>query len=174
MLKSRKIASIGILAALCFGLSYLEFLLPYSMLGVPGIKVGLANICVLAALYLFGLPEAAGINLVRIVLSWLIFGSFTGLLYSLAGAVLSLALMTVLKKSGRFSTVGVSAAGGAAHNVAQLAVAALLTGAAALWYYLPILLAAGTAAGVFNGIVLRIVLSRIGADRDKISDNKVK
>lgn len=162
MKKSRKIAVIGILAALCFGLSYLEFLLPFSMLGVPGIKVGLANICVLAALYIYGLPEAAGVNLVRIVLSWLIFGSFTGLLYSLAGAVLSLTLMTVLKKSGKFSPVGVSAVGGAAHNIGQIAVAAFLTDASALWYYLPILLAAGTAAGGFNGIVLRIVLSRTG------------
>ena len=165
MIRSRKIALIGILAALCFGLSYLEFLLPYSMLGVPGIKVGLANICVLAALYIFGLSEAAGVSLVRIILSWLIFGSFTGLLYSLAGAVLSLALMTILKKSGKFSVIGVSAAGGAAHNVAQLAVAALLTDAAALWYYLPILLAAGTAAGVFNGMVLQLVLSRTGSGR---------
>ena len=164
--KSRKIASIGLLAALCFGLSYLEFLLPFSMLGVPGIKVGLANICVLAALYLFGLPEAASVNLVRIVLSWLIFGSFTGLLYSLAGGILSLALMTALKKSNKFSPVGVSAAGGAAHNIAQLAVAAALTDASALWYYLPILLIAGTAAGVFNGIVLRIVLSRINRGKD--------
>ena len=163
---SRKIALIGILTALCFSLSYLEFLLPFSMLGVPGIKVGLANICVLAALYILGLPEAAGINFVRIVLSWLIFGSFTGFLYSLAGGILSLALMTVLKKSGGFSAVGVSAAGGAAHNIAQIAVAAFLTDASALWYYLPILLIAGTAAGAFNGIVLRIVLSRIGGRKD--------
>lgn len=161
MKSSRKTATVGLLAALCFGLSYLEFLLPFSVLGVPGIKVGLANICVLAALYLFDLPEAAGVNIVRIILSWLIFGSFTGLLYSLAGAVLSLGVMLILKKTDKFSPVGISAAGGAMHNVAQIAVAAALTDASALWYYLPILLIAGTAAGTFNGIILKIVLNRV-------------
>lgn len=161
MKKSRKIALLGLLIALCFGLSYIEFLIPFTALGVPGIKLGLANLCVMAALYLMGLKEAASVNLIRIILSWLIFGSFAGFLYSLAGGVLSLALMALLKKSGAFSPVGVSAAGGAAHNLGQLAVAMFLTEAGALWYYLPVLLISGVLTGAVNGIVLTAVLSRL-------------
>ena len=162
MIKSRKIALLGLLTALCFGLSYIEFLIPFTALGVPGIKLGLANLCVMAALYLWGLPEAAAISLIRIILSWLIFGSFTGLLYSLAGGVLSLAVMVILKKTGVFSPIGVSAAGGAMHNVGQLAVAMFLTEASALWYYLSVLLLYGVAAGAVNGIILTALLSRLG------------
>lgn len=160
--KSRKIALLGLLTALCFGLSYIEFLIPFTALGVPGIKLGLANLCVMAALYLWGLREAAAVNLIRIILSWLIFGSFAGLLYSLAGGVLSLGTMVLLKKTGAFSPIGVSAAGGAVHNIGQLIVAMFLTEAGALWYYLPVLLISGTAAGAVNGIVLTALLSRLG------------
>ena len=171
MRKTRKIAVLGLLTALCFALSYIEFLIPFSALGIPGLKLGLANICVMAALYTMGLREAAGINLIRILLSWFIFGSFTGLLYSLAGGVLSLATMTLLKKSGLFSPVGVSAAGGAMHDVGQVAVAAFLTEAGAIWYYLPILLICGVAAGAVNGIVLTAVLSRQGR-REERTENE--
>ena len=107
--KTRRIALLGLLAALCFGLSYVELMLPALPVGVPGIKAGLANICVVAALYLLGAREAAAVNLIRIALNWLLFGSFTGLLYSLAGGALSFAAMLLLKKSGAFSPIGVSA-----------------------------------------------------------------
>lgn len=157
---TRRLAYCGVLTALCFGLSYIEFLIPFTALGIPGLKLGLANLCVMAALYKLGAAEAAGINLVRIILSWLIFGSFTGLIYSLFGGVLSFLCMFLLKKTGRFSAVGVSAAAGACHNIGQLAAAALLTDAAAVWYYLPVLLAVGTAAGAINGIILEAVLKR--------------
>ena len=167
MTKTRKIAILGLLTALCFGLSYIEFLLPLSRLGVPGIKPGLANLCVMAALYKFGLKEAAGINLIRIILSWMFFGSFTGLLYSLAGGALSLFAMAVLKKTGLFSTVGVSAAAGAAHNVGQLAVAAAITDASALWYYLPVLLSAGAVFGAVNGVILGVILERTDSKTKK-------
>ena len=172
MKKTRKIALFGLLTALCFGLSYIEFLIPFTSLGVPGIKMGLANLCVMAALYLAGLPEAAAVSLIRIILSWLIFGSFSGFLYSLAGGVLSLGLMAVLKKCELFSPVGVSAAGGAAHNVGQIAVAMILTETPALWYYLPILLLSGVAAGAVNGIILTVILARLKGRNERIFDNE--
>ncbi len=159
--KTRRIALLGLLTALCFGLSYLELMLPALSVGVPGIKAGLANICVVAALYLLGPWEAAAVNLARILLNWLLFGSFTGLLYSLAGGALSFGVMIVLKKSGAFSPVGVSAAGGAAHNIGQLGVAALMTGTPALMLYLPVLLTFGTAAGALNGLIFTAVQKRI-------------
>lgn len=160
MKKSRKVAVIGLLTALCLVLSYIEFLLPIAPLGIPGIKIGLANICVIFALYRFGLPEAAGINLMRIVLCWLIFGNFLSLLYSLAGAFLSIITMTLLKSTKKFTPLGVSAAGGASHNLAQLSVAAVFTDVGAVWYYFPVLLISGTVAGAVNGFILKILLKR--------------
>ena len=159
--KTRRIALLGLLAALCFGLSYIELMLPALPVGVPGIKAGLANICVVAALYLLGAREAAAVNLIRIALNWLLFGSFTGLLYSLAGGALSFAAMLLLKKSGAFSPIGVSALGGAAHNIGQICVAALLTGTPALMFYLPALLIFGTAAGALNGLIFTAIQSRL-------------
>lgn len=161
MPKTRRLAMCGLLTALCFALSYIEFLIPFTSLGVPGIKLGLANICVMAALYTVGTKEAAGINLVRIILSWLIFGSFAGFIYSLCGGILSFVGIVILKKTDRFSTVGVSAAAGVLHNIGQLAAAAVLTGSSAVWYYLPVLLFAGTVAGAVNGAVLAVVLRRL-------------
>ncbi len=172
MKKTRRIALLGLLVAVCFVLSYIEFLIPFTSLGVPGIKIGLANVCVMAALWLLGPVDAAAVNLARIFLSWLVFGSFTGFLYSLAGGALSLALMILLKKSGRFSPVGISAAAGAAHNCGQLFVAAVLTNTAALWYYLPVLLLCGLAAGAVNGIILTALLSRL--HRGEGTDNVEK
>lgn len=130
-------------------------------MGVPGIKLGLANICVLTALYMFGFLEAAAVNLVRIVLSWLIFGSFSGFLYSLAGGALSVVTMELMKKSGRFSPVGVSMAGGSVHNIGQLAVAGLMTDVSVIWYYGPILIVIGGAAGAISGIAASAVLNRL-------------
>lgn len=158
MSKSRRIAILGLLTALCFALSYIELLLPIPAFGVPGIKLGLANLCVMAALYTFGAKEAAAINLIRIALNWLIFGNFAGFIYSLAGGFTSFAAMYALKKTDRFSPVGVSAAAGASHNIGQLIAAAFLTDAAALGYYLPVLLIAGVATGTFNGIILTAIL----------------
>lgn len=160
MKKSGTLALLGVLTALCFGLSYIEMMLP--SVGIPGIKLGLANICVMAALWLVGTKEAAGVNLVRIVLNWLIFGNFTGLVYSLAGGALSFVCMVILKKTDRFSPVGISAAAGAAHNIGQLFAASLLTDAGALLGYLPVLIAAGTATGTVNGIIITAVLKSLG------------
>ncbi len=161
MPKTRKIAVLGLLTALCFALSYAEFLLPAPAAGLPGIKLGLANICVLAALYLFGFWEAAAVNLARIVLSWLIFGSFSGFLYSLAGGILSILTMGLLKKSGKFSPIGVSAAGGSVHNLGQLAVAGLMTDASVIWYYGPVLLVVGCLSGILNGAIAAVILKRV-------------
>ena len=170
-IKTRTAALLGLLTALCFALSYIEVLVPFAFPGVPGIKLGLANICVMAALWLVGAKEAAGVNLVRIILGWLIFGSFTGLLYSLAGGALSFLCMIILKKMGLFSPIGISAAAGAAHNIGQLAAAALLTDAGALLWYLPVLIAAGTLTGAVNGIILTAILKSVSG-KDLKNDKK--
>lgn len=155
----RKIALSGLLTAVCFLLSYVEMLLQLTNSPIPGIKVGLANICILFALYRLGGISAVGINFARILLCWLFFGNLSSAIYSLAGAAISLSVEAILIKTKRFSPVGVSAAGGAAHNFGQLLVAMLILGPGAV-YYFPLLILSGTALGAVNGIILSIILSR--------------
>ena len=167
MTKTRKIALAGLLAALAFGLSYIEFLLPsFDAVGIPGFKLGLANLAVMLALYRIGPGSAAAVSGVRLVLSLLLFGSVTGFLYSVAGAVLSLAGMILLRKTDRFGVLGVSVAGGVLHNVGQILCAMAVLGTAGIVSYLPVLLVTGAVTGAVNGGVLRMILKRIGEKKN--------
>ncbi|MDD5987543.1 MAG: Gx transporter family protein [Eubacteriales bacterium] len=150
----------AVFAVLALLMSYLEFLIPISI-GVPGVKLGLANLIILIALYEMGLRWAALINLVRILLAGLLFTGVFAMLYSLAGAFISLLLMWTLMKSGRFSMIGVSMAGGVAHNFAQLLVAALIVETAQMFLYFPVLLFSGIAAGIAMGIIALIIDRRL-------------
>lgn len=159
MKRTKKIALCGVMCALAFAFSYIEFLIPFDMVGIPGIKPGFANLVIMAALYMLGLPYAAAVSAFRILLSWLIFGNFTTFLYSLAGGVLSLLLMFVLKKFKVFDEAGVSVSGAVVHNAAQLAVSALITSGAVM-YYAPVLLISGVVFGLINGLLLKLVIKR--------------
>lgn len=165
-MKSKKIAQIAMLVALAMVFSYLEFLVPIS-LGVPGIKLGLANVVTVFALYRFGAPLALGISTVRIVLCGLTFGSLSTMLYSLAGGMLSLLIMIILQKTRKFSICGVSAAGGVFHNVGQLIVAAWMLQSSMLAYYMPILMVAGIVSGVAIGMLGGIVWKRMAQQIDE-------
>ena len=157
MTKAKRTALLGILTALAFGLSWLELSIPLDW-AVPGVKLGLANLAVMAALCLLGPGAAAAVSLVRLLLSLFIFGNASAFLFSLFGASLSLAGMILLRRTGRFGIPGVSMAGAVLHNLGQLTAAGLLTGTAAVVSYLPVLLAAGTVTGLANGLVLAGVL----------------
>ena len=156
---ARRTALYGMMTALAFLFSYLETLIPLN-LGVPGVKLGLANLVSIVALYLLGARPAAAITLVRVVLSGLTFGSLS-MMYSLGGAAVSLTLMILLKRLDCFGVTGVSIAGGAGHNIGQLAVAAAVVENGALFYYLPVLLAAGTAAGAVIGLLGGLLIRRL-------------
>ena len=158
-MKASKAAQYGLLTALALVLSWLESLLP--PLGVPGVKLGLPNLAVVFALYRLGWKDACVISLVRVVLVTLLFGNGAALAYSVAGAALSLALMGLLKRTGKFSSVGVSVAGGVAHNAGQILVAMALLETARLAWYLPVLWISGTAAGVLIGIVSGVLVKRV-------------
>lgn len=158
-MKASKVAQYGLIAALALVLSYLESLVP--SLGVPGVKLGLPNIAIVFALYRLGWRDACIISLVRVFLVFLLFGNGAGLAYSLAGAALSLSLMGLLKKTGRFSSVGVSVAGGVAHNAGQILVAMALLETSRLAWYLPVLWVSGTIAGVLIGIVSGVLVERV-------------
>ena len=158
-MKASKVAQYGLIAALALVLSYLESLVP--SLGVPGVKLGLPNIAIVFALYRLGWRDACIISLVRVFLVFLLFGNGAGLAYSVVGAALSLALMGLLKKTGKFSSVGVSVAGGVAHNAGQILVAMALLETSRLAWYLPVLWLSGTVAGVLVGVVAGVLVKRV-------------
>ena len=159
MLDTKKIAKMGMLVAVAFVLSYIEAMLPLN-LGVPGIKAGLSNIVTVFSLYYFSPGMALGIAITRIVLCGLTFGSMPGLLYSLAGGILSFIVMVILKKTGKFSVYGVSVAGGVFHNIGQILVAIAVLQNKMVAYYLPFLLVAGVIAGVVVGILAAVLIKR--------------
>ena len=156
----RRIATAGVLTAAAFILSYLEAILPFS-LGIPGVKLGLSHLVTVFALYRLTAWETASITLVRVVLAAFLFGSTASLAYSLAGALLSLAVMLLLRRLPVFSPTGVSVAGGICHNLGQLACAALLMSTASLGWYLPVLLVAGCISGAVIGAVGGILIRRV-------------
>lgn len=159
-METRRIAQIGVLVSLAMVLSYLESLFPV-FLAVPGIRIGLANIAIVFALYHLGFRAALGISVVRVVLSALLFGSVISMSYSLCGALISLAMMAILKRSGLFGTVAVSVVGGVSHNLGQIAVACLILQTKAIAYYIPVLILSGVVSGVVIGIVSAVVLARL-------------
>lgn len=148
---AKKVAYLGMFAALALVLGWLETLIPIYPL-VPGMKIGLANVVTLLVLYRFGWKEAGCVNLLRIGLSGVLFGNLSLVLYSLAGAVLSLLSMILLKKTERFSAVGVSVAGGVMHNLGQLLMAIFLMENGSIVYYAPVLMITGTVSGVLIGM----------------------
>jgi len=156
---TKKIATAALLSALAIIFGYIEFLIPISV-AAPGIKLGVANIVIVIALYKLGWKWALPVNVVRVLLSALLFGSVFSALYSLAGALLSFIVMALLKKTDKFSIAGVSMAGGVAHNVGQLAVACLAMQTTNVLYYYPVLLIAGLATGIGIGIIATLVLEK--------------
>lgn len=154
--RTKKTAFLGVLTAAALLLSYVESLFVLAP-GIPGIKLGLANLAVVLCLYRYGWKEAAALNLVRILLSSLLFGSFFTMAYSLAGAAFSFGAMLAGKRSGRFSMLGISVLGGVFHNLGQLLVAMALLGTAWAGWYVPWLLAAGCVTGIFIGACAKAV-----------------
>lgn len=148
---AKRAAYLGMFTALGLVLGWLETLIPIYAIA-PGMKIGLANLVTLLVLYRFGWKEAAGVSLLRIALSSMLFGTVTMLLYSLAGAVLSLLVMVALKKTERFSVLGISAAGGVLHNTGQVLVAVVLMENHAILYGLPLLVLSGVLSGLLVGM----------------------
>lgn len=149
---ARKIAYSSMLVALSLIFSYVEAILPFSF-GMPGIKLGLANLVVLTGLYFFPPVQVFVILTVRIVLAAFMFGNMTSLMYSLAGGIAGFFVMLLIKRLKGFSITGVSIAGGVTHNLGQLVVAALVLQSLSIVYYLPFLLIGGAVSGMLIGIV---------------------
>lgn len=159
-MKSQKIARYALLTALAMVLSWLESMVPVTT-AVPGVKLGLTNLVVIFALYRMSLRDAAAISGIRVLLVSMTFGNAYSFAYSLAGATLSLAVMALLKKTGKLSMLGVSVAGGVCHNIGQILVAMAVLETTGLIYYLPVLMVSGVVAGVCIGVVGAVVTKRI-------------
>ncbi len=158
---AKKTAFLGLCVAVALILAYVEALLPPLVSAVPGIKMGLPNLVIIFLLYRRGVWPAAAVSLCRIVLVTLLFGNTMALLYSLAGGVLSLTAMAVLKRLDFLSITGVSVAGGVLHNVGQILMAMLVLGTAELGYYLIVLAVTGTVAGLCIGLGGALLIRRI-------------
>lgn len=157
---TKRIASDGLFITLALVVSYIEVLLPIS-LGIPGVKIGLANAVVMVLLFFTTWQRALGISILRIILVGFLFGNPMTIVYSLAGGILSLLVMVLLRKIKGLTPVGISVGGGVAHNLGQLSVAVLLMENTRIYYYAPVLLVTGTIAGIAIGVLTGILIQKI-------------
>ena len=156
----RTVAYCGVLTALAMIFSYVETLIPINF-GVPGVKLGLANLVVLSGLYYLRPAQVLAISAARIVLTGFLFGNGVSILYSLAGGLLSFCVMLLLRKAGGFSPAGVSVAGGVSHNIGQLLIAMLVLRTIHLAWYLPVLLVSGAVTGLLMGLLTGRILKAL-------------
>lgn len=157
---AQRVSMYGICIALAMILSYIETLIPINF-GIPGIKPGLANLAVFTALYLMTPVDAFLISMIRILLISITFGNLYALLYSMAGGILSFAVMLLCKKKRLFGKTGVSIMGGVFHNAGQLLVAAAVLENTAVFVYFPVLLISGMCTGALIGLAGAMVLRRL-------------
>lgn len=158
-MKSR-VAYFGVFIALALIFSYVETLIPFNF-GIPGVKLGLANLVIVIALYKMKLSDVYLLSVVRVLLTGFIFGNYFSIMYSLAGGLLSLTVMALIKNQGDFSVMGISIAGGVMHNVGQLIIAMIIVETFSVVYYVPVLLISGLITGCVIGIVSAEMLKRL-------------
>lgn len=161
----KRLCTLALMIALAFAFSYLESLIPFNF-GIPGIKLGIANLVVIVALYTMNAKDALFISIIRILLSGLAFSGPFAMIYSLIGGLLSFLVMFAAKKSNKLSPIGVSALGGTVHNFGQILVAAVVMQTYRIIYYFPILMIVGLVTGILNGIIADIIIKRIAKTGD--------
>lgn len=157
---AKRVSLYGILVALAFIASYIEVLIPFNF-HVPGMKLGLANIVVLIALYTGGARAGITVSVIRIILVGFTFGNPYSAIYGLSGGFLSFVVMLLLKKTDFFGIAGVSMSGGVAHNIGQLFCAMVLLKLPAVFSYLSYLMFIGIITGALIGIIVEEVLKRV-------------
>lgn len=168
--KGSKTAYLGLFCAAAILLGYVESLVPV-FTTVPGMKVGLPNLAIVTVLYLYSWREAALVSVVRIAVNGLLFGNLFSFWFSLAGGLLSLLVMTLVKALGLFDCTGVSLVGGIAHNAGQIAVAAFLVDNIRVAYYFIPLVITGLVAGVLIGLLSGILIHRLARVAPKLEEN---
>ena len=163
---SRRVSSGAMLVALAMIFSYVESLIPIN-LGVPGIKLGVANLVTVTGMYFLEFPEVFLVVVMRILLTGFLFGNGMSIVYSLAGGILSFLVMALMKRLKGFSVAGVSIAGGVSHNIGQIIVASVVVENLKLIYYLPALLIAGTVTGFVMGMISKKLLPIVKRESER-------
>ncbi|MBQ8765098.1 MAG: Gx transporter family protein [Clostridia bacterium] len=156
MVNTRKITKLAAFISVAVILGYVESLFPPV---AAGVKLGIANTVIIAALYIHGGKDAYIVSVLKVVLCMALFGSMTSFIYSLSGAVLSLSAMIIAKRSKNFSIISVSGLGGLCHNIAQFVCAYIIIGKGVL-FYLPVLCLSGILCGVLTGIAAQLIVKR--------------
>lgn len=154
---AKRITTVGAFSALALIFSYVEVLIPFNF-GIPGVKLGLANLIVVTGLYFLNWKDVCIISLIRILISSILFGNGVSLIYSITGGMLSFIFMAIAKKTNIFSIAGVSVIGAVFHNIGQIAAASFIMKTIVITYYLPILMISGVVTGFLLGIVSAKVL----------------
>ena len=158
--KVRQLCFLAIFCAISIILNYIEMLFPV-YLGIPGTKLGLANIVSLTILLCFGFKYAVGVSLLRIFIIGITFTNPYMMLYSLAGGLLSISIMALMVKTHLFSNIVISIMGGVSHNIGQLLVAFVFFSTSVFIYYLPYLILLGIVSGTVVGIIAQIIYIKI-------------
>ncbi len=166
MNKNKKLANMAMLVALAMIFSYVESLIPINF-GIPGMKLGVANLVTVTGLYFLELPEVFLVVVMRILLTGFLFGNGMSIVYSLAGGILSFLVMALMKRLKGFSVAGVSIAGGVSHNIGQIIVASVVVENLKLIYYLPALLIAGTVTGFVMGMISKKLLPIVKRESER-------
>lgn len=164
---AKRVAYCAMLSALAMIFGYVEALIPVNF-GIPGVKLGLANLVIVVALYLLPTHQVLFIQIARIILVSFLFGNLSMMIYSLAGGLLSFLIMSLLKKAGGFSVIGVSIAGGVTHNIGQLIVAMLVVQNMKIVYYASVLMIAGLITGGLIGMLAQRIQLHMNQDQKNI------
>lgn len=164
-MKAKKVTFYGLLVAVALILSYVESFVPF-FFAVPGIKMGLPNIAIVFILYKMGTKEAATVSLIRVFIVSLLFGNVISFVFSISGACVSICVMALLRKSGKFSSTAVSVAGAVAHNVVQIAVATVVINSGVIAFWLPALCVSAVVTGLCIGLVSSLLVKRVKIDLD--------
>lgn len=159
-MKTKKVSFLGLAISLAMIFSFLESQIP-AFVAIPGIKVGLPNLVIVFLLYRVSWKDAVIVSIIRILLISILFGNLQTATFSIAGAVLSLCGMILLKKTNWFSPIAVSIAGGVLHNLGQIFAAILWTQTPEIAYYFPVLLISGVIAGTVIGIISGLLVKKL-------------
>ncbi len=163
-----RVAMCGVFCAVALVLSYLEGLVPLgALLGIPGVKLGLANIAVVVVFYRIGIYHAAAVSLLRILISSLLFGSVTSFAFSLCGGILSFLALALTRRiyEKYIGLIGVSVLCAAAHNIGQILAAFVLMREAGVFLYLPLLLVAAVFCGAVTGVISALLMRAIPTNK---------
>lgn len=155
---SKKISLLALFTAFAVVLGYVESFIP--SIGIPGVKLGLANLAVLLTLYYMGPIEGITVSIIRILIIGMFFGNLFSILFSIAGAVISYLVMVAVKKISKVSMITVGIFGGVFHNIGQMVVAIFVVDTYQVIYYLPVLIITGIVTGAIIGTVSRIIYTR--------------